>query len=33
MVIANVGPMQRSMKKGLATLAPFSKVIRALKRL
>jgi phthiodiolone/phenolphthiodiolone dimycocerosates ketoreductase len=33
MVIANTGPMQRTMKKGLATIAPFAKVVRALKRL
>jgi phthiodiolone/phenolphthiodiolone dimycocerosates ketoreductase len=33
MVIANTGPIQRSMKKALATIAPFAKVVRALKRL
>jgi phthiodiolone/phenolphthiodiolone dimycocerosates ketoreductase len=32
-VIVNIGIMQRSLKKGLATLAPFMKVIRGLKRL
>jgi phthiodiolone/phenolphthiodiolone dimycocerosates ketoreductase len=33
MVVANVGVMQRSLKKGLATLAPFAQLVRALKRL
>jgi len=32
-VIVNIGIMQRSLKKGLATLAPFIKVLRGLKRL
>jgi phthiodiolone/phenolphthiodiolone dimycocerosates ketoreductase len=33
MVVANIGIMQRSLKKGLASVAPFMKVLRALKRL
>jgi phthiodiolone/phenolphthiodiolone dimycocerosates ketoreductase len=32
-VVVNLGMMQRSLKKGLATLTPFMKVIRGLKRL
>ena len=33
MVVANIGVMQRSLKKGLATMAPFAKLVRALKKL
>lgn len=33
MVLANIGILQRSMKKGVATMAPFAKLVRALKRL
>jgi phthiodiolone/phenolphthiodiolone dimycocerosates ketoreductase len=33
MVVANVAPMQRSLKKGLASMASFATFIRALKRL
>jgi phthiodiolone/phenolphthiodiolone dimycocerosates ketoreductase len=33
MVIANIGVIQRSLKKGLSTMAPFAKVVRSLKRL
>jgi phthiodiolone/phenolphthiodiolone dimycocerosates ketoreductase len=32
-VLANVGLMQRSLRKGLAGLAPFLKVVRGLKKL
>jgi phthiodiolone/phenolphthiodiolone dimycocerosates ketoreductase len=33
MVVANIGVMQRSFKKGMTTMAPFAKLVRALKKL
>jgi phthiodiolone/phenolphthiodiolone dimycocerosates ketoreductase len=32
-VLVNAGPLQRSLRKGLATVQPFNKIIRGLKRL
>jgi phthiodiolone/phenolphthiodiolone dimycocerosates ketoreductase len=33
MVLINAGPLQRSLRKGLASIQPFNKIIRGLKRL
>ena len=33
MVLGNVGPFQRSLRKGLAAMQPFNKIIRGLKKL
>ena len=33
MVLINIGPLQRSLRKGLASVQPFNKILRALKRL
>ncbi len=33
MVLTNGGPLQRSLRKGLLSLQPFSKIIRGLKKL
>ena len=33
MVLINGGPLQRSLRKGLASVQPFNKIIRGLKRL
>jgi len=33
MVLINGGPLQRSLRKGLASLRPFNKIIRGIKRL
>jgi hypothetical protein len=32
-VLINGGPLQRSLRKGLASLRPFNKIIRGLKKL
>ena len=33
LVLINAGPLQRSLRKGLASVQPFNKIIRALKRI
>jgi phthiodiolone/phenolphthiodiolone dimycocerosates ketoreductase len=33
MVLINAGPLQRSLRKGLASVQPLNKIIRGLKRL
>ncbi|MDT5411094.1 MAG: hypothetical protein QOG14_3314, partial [Mycobacterium sp.] len=33
MVLTNGGPLQRSLRKGLLSVQPFSKIIRGLKKL